>query len=203
GVDPFPYSYNPASPQFIKPAAIYGVAPNFRWPYTYQLNLSVQRQVTKSLAVTAAYVGSLSRRLPFAEDLNYPFYATGATTGNVNNRRPIEPGTLSNIYAVESVMNAAYNGLQITVEKRVSHHFSAKGFYTFSKDIEDAELDNNTVNGLAEDYHNLALDRGRSDNDRRNVMVGSVIWDMDYFNKVNPFLRTVINGWELSAIATL
>ena len=89
------------------------------------------------------------------------------------------------------------------MEKRLSHHFSAKGFYTFSKDIEDAELDNNTVNGSAEDYHNLSLERGRSDNDRRNVMVGSAIWDMDYFNHVNPFLRAVINGWELSAVATL
>jgi len=203
GVDPFPYSYNPASPQFIFPAAIYGVAPNFRWPYTYQLNFSIQRQITKDLAVTAAYVGSLTHRLPFAEDLNYPSYNSTATTGNVNNRRPIEPGILSNIYSVQSVMNANYNGLQITVEKRISHHFSAKGFYTFSKDIEDVELDNNTVNGSAEDYHNLSLERGRSDNDRRNVMIGSMIWDMDYFNKVNPVLRSVINGWELSAIATL
>jgi len=203
GVDPFPYSYNPASPQFILPAAIYGVAPNFRWPYTYQLNLSLQRQITRTLAVTAAYVGSLSRRLPFAEDLNYPYYASNATTGNVNNRRPIEPGTLSNIYSVQSVMNAAYNGLQITVEKRVAHHFSAKGFYTFAKDLEDVELDNNTVNGSAEDYHNLSLDRGRSDNDRRQAMTGSVIWNLDYFGKAGPVLRGVINGWELSAIVTL
>ena len=203
GVSPFPFSYNPATPQFIFPAAIYGVAPNFRWPFTYQINFSVQRQITKDLTVTAAYVGSLTHRLPFAEDLNYPFYNSTATTSNVNNRRPIEPGILSNIYSVQSVMNANYNGLQITVEKRVSHHVSAKGFYTFAKDIEDVELDNNTVNGNAEDYHNLSLERGRSDNDRRQVMVASVIWDMDYFNKVNPALRALINGWELSAIATL
>jgi len=34
-------------------------------------------------------------------------------------------------------------------------------------------------------------------------MVSEVIWNMDYFGKTNPFLRNVINGWQLSAIATL
>jgi len=203
GVNPFPYSYNPSNPQFIFPAAIYGVAPNYRWPYTYQLNFSVQRQIVKDLTVTAAYVGSLGRRLPFAEDLNYPFYNSTATTGNVNARRPIDTNVLSNIYSVQSVMNTAYNAMQITVEKRFSHHLSAKGFYTFSKDLEDVELDNNTTNGSAEDYHNLALERGRSDNDRRHVATASLIWTMDYFGKVNPVLRSVINGWELSSIITL
>ena len=203
GVDPFPYSYNPASPQFILPAAIYGMAPNFRWPYTYQLNFSVQREVARGWTVTAAYVGSLSRRLPFAVDLNYPYYNSTATTSNVNNRRPIETGILSNIYSVESVMNTSYNSLQITVEKRLAQRFTLKAFYVHAKDLEDVELDNNTVNGSAEDYHNLALDRGRSDNDRRNVAVGSVVWNLDYFKGTSRALRGILNGWQLSAIVTL
>ena len=120
----------------------------------------------------------LAHRLPFAEDLNYPFYNSTATTSNVNNRRPIQPGTLSQIYSVQSVMQASYNGLQITVEKRFSHHVSAKGFYTFSKDLEDVQLDNNTVNGVAQDYRALNLERGRSDNDRRKVAVG--IGDLEH-----------------------
>jgi hypothetical protein len=203
GVSPFPFSYNPAAPQFILPASIYGVAPNFRWPYTYQLNFSVQRQITQNLTATVAYVGSLSRRLPFAEDLNYPYYNGTATTGNVNNRRPIQPGTLAQIYSVQSVMNASYHSLQVTVEKRLSHHISAKAFYTFAKDLEDAQLDNNTTNGGAQDYRALWEERGPSDNDRRHVMVSSVIWDMGYFHKMNPWIRTLIDNWSLSAILTL
>jgi len=203
GLSPFPFSYDPDNPRFILPASIYGISPNFQWPYTYQFNLSVERQVRKDVTVSAAYVGSLAHRLPFAEDLNYPFYNSTATTSNVNNRRPIEPGTLSQIYSVQSVMQASYNGLQITAEKRFSHHVSAKGFFTFSKDLEDVELDNNTVNGGAQDYHFLNLERGRSDNDRRKAAVASVIWKMDYFSRVNPFLRAVINDWELSGIVTL
>jgi len=203
GVSPFPYSYNPASPQFILPAAIYGMAPNFRWPYTYQLNFSLQRQLAKNWTVTSAYVGSLGRRLPFAIDMNYPMYTSTATTSNVNNRRPIQPGVLSNIYSVQSVENTTYHSLQLTVERRMAGHFAVKAFYVFSKALEDVELDNNTVNGGAEDYRNLALERGRSDNDRRQVAVGSLIWDLSYFGKTNPALRAVINGWQVSSIVTL
>jgi hypothetical protein len=54
-----------------------------------------------------------------------------------------------------------------------------------------------------EDFHNIALDRGLSDFDRRHSSVTSVIWNMSYFDKSNPFLKAVINGWQLSGIVTL
>jgi len=202
GVSPFPFTYNPTNPQFITPASIYGIAMNFKWPYTEQYNFSVQRQIGKTVSVTAAYVGSFGHRLPFAVDLNYPYYNSTATSSNVNNRRVIDTGTLAQIYSVQSIMNTSYNSLQLTVEKRLGQHFSAKGFFTHAKDLEDVELDNNTVNGGAEDYRNLALDHGRSDNDRRNVAVASVIWDLNYFGKTNRFLRGIINDWQLSTIMT-
>jgi hypothetical protein len=203
GVSPFPFIYTPQNPGFIFPAAIYGIAPDFKWPYTYQLNFSIERQIVKDLSVTAAYVGSLAHRLPFAVDLNYPYFTAGATSANVNSRRAIDTNILSTIQSVESVMNTNYHGLQITVEKRMGHHFGVKGFYTFSKAIEGVTLENNTVNGGAEDFRNLALDRGRSDFDRRHVSVTSVIWDLSYFGKTNRVVKAVANGWQLSSIITL
>ena len=203
GGDPFPIYYSPSNPQFIAPSTVYGFPLNFHWPYTYQFNFTVERQITKDFTVGAGYVGSLGRRLPFAYDLNYPNYAPGATTANVNARRPIDTNVLSNIYSGESIGNTAYNGLQVTWEKRMGHHFGVKGFYTWSHAIEDMTLENNTLIGNVEDFHNLALDRGRSDYDRRNSSVTSIIWDISYFDKTNPFLKAVINGWQLSAIVTL
>ena len=203
GVSPFPFSYNPKNPQFIYPATIYGVAPDYVWPYTYQTNFSVQREVARDLTVTAAYVGTFSYRLPFAADVNYPVYNSTATTGNVNNRRPIEPGILSSVYSVKSIMNANYNAMQITAEKRMGHHFGVKGFYVWSKGIDDAQLQNNTTNGGAEDYNNLSLERGRSDFDRRHNFTASLIWNIDYFGGSNAIARGILNGWTLSAIVAL
>jgi hypothetical protein len=203
GLSPFPYSYDPKNPRFIYPASIYGYAPDFVWPYTYQLNFSIQRQITKDWSATAAYVGSLSRRLPFAVDLNYPFYSSTATSANVNNRRPIDTGVLSSIQLVESTMNAEYNGLQISVEKRMGSRLGVKSFYTFSKSLDDTQLDNNTVNGGAQDFRNLAEDRGRSDFDRRHNSVTSLIWNSSYYHGSNAVARNVFNGWMVSAIVSL
>src|SRR5260370_29627047 len=85
--DPFHYSG-----QFIAGASIEGVAPNFQWPYTYQFNLSVQRQLTKDFSLSVAYVGALSHDLPLAAAVNYPISAAGVTptTGNVLQRRPAD-----------------------------------------------------------------------------------------------------------------
>jgi hypothetical protein len=203
GGDPFPYSYNPQHPEFIYPAGIWGISPDFKWPYSYQLNFSVQRQITKDFSMTAAYVGTMSFRLPFATDINYPYYAAGATTGNVNNRRPIDTGTLSSIYLVKSVMNADYNALQITAERRMGKHFGLKGFYTYSKAIEDAQLQNNTTNGAVEDFRNTSLDRGLTDYDRKHNFVTSLIWNSNYFDHQSALVRNILGGWQVSAIVTL
>ncbi len=204
--DPFPFIYNASNPKFVAPTSPYGVLQDFKWPFTYQLNLSVQRQITKDLSVTASYVGSLAHRLPFADDLNYPIYSSTATANNFNNRRPIGGGTnpiFSQILMITSMEQSSYNAMHINVEKRLSKNFMLKGFYTFSKGISDVQLDNNTTNGLAMDYNNLALDRGRTDYDRRQNVVVSFIFKPDYFGNMGAFMRSVFNGWTVSSIVTL
>ncbi len=203
GGDPFPFTYSASNPKFILPSGPYGMPTNFAWPYTYQLNFSVQREVAKDLSVTASYVGSLAHRLPFAQDLNYPVWSPTATTSNLPGRRPILPGTFAAIQMVESMEQAEYNALQITVEKRMKHGIMLKGFYTWSKDLSDVQLDNSTVAGSALDMNNLALDRGRTDFDRRNVAVVSLIWQPNYFSGANAFLKNTLNGWTVSSIVSL
>ncbi|HLJ18328.1 MAG TPA: TonB-dependent receptor [Bryobacteraceae bacterium] len=203
GVSPYPYSYNPQSPKYLFPAAIEGVSPDFQWPYTYQFNFSVQRQITSDFSMTAAYVGSFGHRLPFQQDVNYPIFNSTATTGNVNNRRPIQPGTLSTLSLIKSIMNTSYSGLQITAEKKMARHFMLQGFYTFSKTMDGAQLDNSTTAGGAEDMNNLALEKGLSDFGRRHNFVTSIIWTIDYVHGGNALVRGLANGWMLSSIVSL
>ena len=202
GVSPFPYAFNPANPQFITPANLFGIGSDFQWPYTYQLNFSVQRQI-KDVSITAAYVGALAHRLPFAVDVNYPAYTATATTSNVNARRPIDTNTLGSILLLESNMNASYNGLQFTVEKRFGKRVGFKSFYTFSKSLDGAQLQNNTTQGLAQDFNALWEEKGRADFDARHTFVTSFIWNLDYLGHANRALRAVANGWSLSGILTL
>jgi outer membrane receptor protein involved in Fe transport len=200
---PFPYLYSAVDPVFLLPAGVNGVSLDFRLPYTYQTNLSVQRQVLHSFAVTAAYVGSLTHHLPYFQDVNYPLYQKGATTANVDDRRPYSPGKLSDIQLVKSILNSAYHGMQLTVEKRMANHFSFKANYTFSKSLSGAEMQRNTSIGFAQDENNLSLERGPSALGHTHVFVFSGIWRMNYFNNMNRWIRAVANGWSVSTITTM
>src|SRR5713226_9284770 len=216
GTDPFPF----VPPQFLTPGGpFFGFAKNFQWPYSYQLNLSVQRQVTSNFSVSAAYVGNLTHDLPFAKDINAP--ATGsrapacATTGGANivERRPIDntgvatcaaPGSpFGTVLLVQSNQTASYNGLQATAQLRVTHGLMLYSFYTFSHTFDSVQLDNTTTQGGAEDMTNLRLDRGPADFDLRHQFVTSLVWRLNYYHGDHFLAREIANGWTISPIINI
>jgi hypothetical protein len=202
GVSPFPYSYSPDSIRFVVPAAIGGPSLDFRLPYAYQMNLTVQRELTRDLSVTAAYVSTLGHKFRLNHDINYPIFRPGATTANVDARRPILPGQLGAITLFESITNTAYHGLQLTAEKRLASNFSFKAFYTFGKSLDSAGSQSDT-SASVQNFNNIRADRGRADSDRRHNFVLSGIWLIDYLNGWNRVVRAIANGWSISAIVTM
>jgi hypothetical protein len=205
GVSPYPFIYDPANPQFLFPANVYGPSLDFVLPYTYQMNLSVQRELLPNFSVNAAYVGAIGRKYPLSPDINYPQPTPGATSQNLDERRPIQPGTLARVNLIQPIGGSDYHGFQLSAEKR-GRRFTAKGFYTFGKALHDAELGFDTVRGSgatveAQNATNLAAERGRARGDRTHRFVASLIWKLDYFDDSNAIVKGLFNGWTLSAIA--
>ncbi|WP_263410326.1 TonB-dependent receptor [Terriglobus tenax] len=213
GVSPYPYTFDPKAPRFTKPAGLVTMDPNYKWPYNYQINFGVQQQISRSTALTLSYVASLSRKLPLFFDHNYPVYNSAApssnTTSNVDNRRPLQPGgsatdpTLKSVYVVESGQTSNYNGLQVTLDQRMTKNISLRSFYTWSKTMWSAYMANNTLQNPLEDFNFPQLERQRADSDIRNVSVTSIVWKTDYFGRYNRAVRGALNGWTMSAIVTL
>jgi hypothetical protein len=216
GTDPFPF----IPPEFLTPGGpFFGFDKDFQWPYTYQVNLSVARQVTSNFSVSAAYVGTLSHDLPFAQDINAP--ATGSlapacatsASGNIVERRPIDnagiatctaPGSpFGTVLLVKSNQTASYHGLQTTAQLRMTHGLMVYAFYTFSHTFDSVQLDNNTTQGGAEDMTNLALERGPADFDLRHQFATSLVWKPNYYHGDRFFARQVMNGWTISPIVTI
>jgi hypothetical protein len=115
---------------------------------------------------------------------------------------------MSNAYVITDGQTTNYNGLQVTVVKRLSEHLSLNGFYIWSKGLASASLQTtgNIGNSAAtepEDYHDLSLERQREDNDMRHQLVVSAVWKPDYFGHANVVVRTLLNGWSISAIVNL
>ena len=133
------------------------------------------------------------------------------TSSTVNNRRPLNSQyglsaatpTYSNVYNIRSNQSSNYNGLQVTVEKRLSHNFSAKGFYVWSKTLASNTLDGSALTGnfIDPNYPQLEAHQ-RSDQDRRNMMTASFVWTPDYFGAYNRYVKFLLNGWTITGVIT-
>lgn len=217
GVSPYPYNYDPASPRFIRPSSIIAVDPKYKWPRIYQVNFGIQQQFTNKFALTINYVGSMGRNMPVFLDYNYPTYTVGNTntTSNVDNRRHINaalPGglpspTYSNVYVIQSSESSNYHGLQISAEQRLSHNFSIKGFYIWSRNLASMDLDTagntgNSADSAYEDPNFHYLDKQRSDYDRRHQSVISFVYKPNYAMK-SAWMRGLVNGWTVTSIIAI
>lgn len=195
GGNPFPYRGT-----FLTGGGLFAVAQDFEWPRTYQTNLSIERQVTKDLTVGAAYVGTFSRKLPFARDVNYPVLTPTATSAGANilSRRP-NPA-FGAVLLLDSNQTASYNALQVTSAMRMNHNVTFNAFYTFSKTLSSVQLHNSTTQGGAQNFSKLELDRGRADTDQRHVFGMRLNWELDYYTGSNAIARNILNGWSISPI---
>jgi len=200
--NPFPYTYNPKKATWtILDAQVQGANLNEKWPVTYQINASVQRQIRHDLSATVAYVGNLGRKLPMQLDVNYPQFVPGATNSaaSVRARRPWEAQTNNLVgpaLLYSSISSSSFHALQVSAQKTMSKNFSINGYYQWSHAFWAAYFN-------PQDYNNLWEERGPADYDQRHIAVLSGTWNISYFTGANSVLRQVLNGWTLSPIVTL
>jgi hypothetical protein len=207
--DPFPYTFNPASPRFLPAAAVEAIDPNYKWPVSYQINAAVEQQFPGGISMQTAYVGNFVRHVPFGVDGNNPVYAPGASTtqASINARRPYYGAnnangtTLGQVILITSGQTANYNSLQVSVHKQMSHSLLLNGFYVWSRSMWSANASAIGL-GTAQNFSALSEERGPSDNDRRNVANISGIWSLNYYHGAHGWEKQLANGWKISAIAS-
>lgn len=195
---PFPYKGT-----YTVGGGLFGVDLDFKWSYAYQANVGVQRQIGKYMAVGASYIGTFNRNLPLGRDVNYPVPSATATSAaaNILSRRPNPQ--VGSVTLIDSDQYSNYNALQVTWQMRTNHNVSFNGFYTLSKTMTSAQLQNNTTQGGAQNFTRLEDEYGRADTDQRHVFSMSANWDLSYYRGKNKVLRHVINGWSISPIVKL
>ncbi len=201
GVGPFPFEYNPSSPRFTFPAQVFGPSLDFVWPKTYQGNVTVERQLARDFSVTASYVTALGRNLPASIDKNYPVFGPGATTANVNSRRPYQPGRLGAVRVLESIFASDYHALQMSAERRGAS-FSAKAYYTYGRAEEDVDYQGGGLPAV-QNANRIDLERGRTSADRRHSFTFSGIYNVNHFGSSSPVVKALLNDWTVSAIVTV
>jgi hypothetical protein len=85
----------------------------------------------------------------------------------------------------------------------MSHGLLVYAFYTYSKTFDSVQLDNNTTQGGAQNFNNLAEERGPADFDMRHMVAVSAVWKPNYYNGSNFLARGFLNGWSISPIVKI
>jgi hypothetical protein len=143
--------------------------------------------------------------MPFFIDDNYAPYAPGASTSqaSIDARRPYNNNhKLGQVTYLESRETASYHSLQISASRPLTRNLMLNGFYVWSHNIESVNPDADGQ-GTAQDFDNLWEEKGPADNDRRNVVSISGMWNIDYYRGSKLLMKQVVNGWTISPIVSL
>ncbi len=179
---------------FFTPVAGSAVDRNFRDSYIQQYSLSIQHQVTSSMTAEIAYVGNVARKLHINRQINPAVFGPGATVGNTNARRRLNPGILGPITYYEPTGNSNYNSLQLSLNRRFAKGLLLSGAFTWSKAI---DFNSGVSSGtLISHPDSPKFDLGVADFDRTAVLAGSVVWEMPYFKSGNKVAQFVLGGWQ-------
>jgi hypothetical protein len=196
----------PGIPQGVPPILqdITTVSPDFASLYSANANLSISREIAHDLAFTATYLFTRGNRLPVVRNINLVPSGQQLADGRpIFGSGRVFPG-FGNILSAESVGQSVYNGLNLTLNKRLSRGFEMFATYTWSHAIDDAPEQNNidSPNFLLSDPSNRRRDRGNSLTDRRHALNGNLLY-APLLQNGSKVLRQLVNGNRIAVIATI
>ncbi|MGJ5817282.1 carboxypeptidase regulatory-like domain-containing protein [Paludibaculum fermentans] len=204
--NPFPGSFAPFDPptnsSFVTPLGTFGAfSSGFKPSYQESLNFTVEHEVFNGLLARASYIGNLGRRLSYNYDTNWARYGAGATTGNIQARRPWR--NFNSILVADSGSSSSYHGFQFSVERRLSKGFSIEANYTWSKSTD--ELSDDTTPGQSTSIaipYDRRSGKAVSDFDNTHRFVSSWVWNLPELKGAHRVIKATLGGWQTSGIAT-
>jgi len=181
---------NPAPNQ-----AFYTMPTHYHLPAVYNWNLTVQRQITRSLVVDAGWVANQGRNLPYAYNINQGLPGAGPNAALLNVKYGRTASTTIRAYGV----NSLYNSLQVNARKQFTRGYHVTMAYTYSK-----SLDTNGENGGFLDPNNYRRTWGPSGFDATHMVVINHVYELP-FGRGEHFLThgfgaAALGGWQLSGV---
>src|SRR5579871_120840 len=140
-----------------------------RTPYAIQYSLGVERQLHKTITVTAGYRGQVGIKNFRSRDANAPILPPNPSL-TANYPRP--NSSFGQIQQIESGGRSLLNALDLSFRGQAGRWFSGQAQYTFSR------FNNNTggINAFPQDQYNPNDEWGRADQDRlqRFNLIGEI-----------------------------
>jgi Carboxypeptidase regulatory-like domain/TonB dependent receptor len=190
------------------------VSPDFRTAVIQQYGLNIQTALRPNFLLEVGYVGTRGTHLLRLRSSNQALAAspedpirgvTVNTLANVASRVPIEGFAPAGLLLVESEGESWYNGLEISLTKRMSYGLQFLASYTFSKTLDtDGANINTTSSGNAitlGDQNDPNERRGPTSFNRPHRFIFSTVYT---FPGVGRGLeRAFSSGWVVASVVTI
>ncbi len=204
GGNPFPISLN-KNFTFPIPGNYTTYPLDIKNTYLEQWNISIQKQIGTNTMVSANYLGNETVHLWADDPINAAVYIPGVSTLATENahrvlilQNPAQGQYFGVIHQLDNGSTASYNALLLSVNKRLSNHFTVLANYTWSHCISGpftSELDGTQYTNPA----NRSYDRGNCTGiDRRHIINFSAVEEAPKFS--NKWMRWAASNWQLSEI---
>jgi hypothetical protein len=174
----------------------------FPEPKIYQWNFTVERELARSLALTAAFVGSSSNYILGSYNWNGAPPGPAATSAS---RRPIPEW--NNISYLSPYGHSTYNGLNVQLVKRYSADVTLTAAYTWSHSVDNVAEQFGGPAGDIQQTTDFNASRGNSGFDMRQRLVMGGVYELP-LGKGKPLvnrgglLNTMLGGWQVSNVLT-
>jgi carboxypeptidase family protein/TonB-dependent receptor-like protein len=184
------------------PGNTFGDDPKYKDGYSQQWHLEVQRQLTPTMVVSAAYVGSVNGRLPYSGLGNTARQASPNGTPNsvIDALRPM-PWVAANINYTLSTGYSHYNALQARFERRFSAGLQTLVSYTWSKSTDVSSGYFNVENGpgggsTLQNFYDPTTARGVSSYDIPHFLSWATVYELPA-GRGKKWLRSGPASWFL------
>ncbi len=192
------------------PANTYGDDPNYKDGYSQQWQLDFQRELTPTMMVSAAYVGSSNGRLPYSGFGNTASKASpsGTPSATIDSLRPM-PWVGANINYTLSTGYSHYNALQARFERRFSGGLHSLVSYTWGKSTDVGSGYFNVENGTGggstiQNYYDPTTARGVSSYDVTHFLSWATVYELPAGHGKRWFqsgpASWILGDWQLNYI---
>ncbi len=193
------------------------VLPDFRDPYVYGAHLTLEHEFAGGFVLKTSWVGTFGHKLYRAEDINRVFggrdslNATGAGQAFCTGTREARINCLfGRIRTWENSVNSNYNGLQVVVDKRMSHGVEFHANYVWSHSLDTrstwhsgATTSNGAAEGFSMDAAKPGLDYGNSIFDVTHRLGLSYVWQLPWYQGQQGFTGHLLGGWQVNGIFSI
>ncbi|HLY20258.1 MAG TPA: TonB-dependent receptor [Bryobacteraceae bacterium] len=178
----------------------FAVDPSYRTPYAQTWNLTIQHDLGKGFFMEVEYLGTKGTRLDILTLPNEGPPGTQSATGR-------QLGNAVGFTYDAPIGDSTYNALQTHLQRRFRGGISMNARYTFAKSIDDASSFGGVGGTVAQNYLDIAAERGLSSFDRRHVFTMNWVYTSPFGNPNSRFASggwagRLLRNWSLSGAIT-